>query len=129
MKLLETVCSCDKCKKMCRRACWPTPAEAKLIMERGVPTMLDYWSGCPDIYIVCPAENGSENRFAGIWPGAGCVLQTADGLCSIHDIKPLEGRVASCKGTHEGLHYHVAKLWDTDEGKAVVEIWRSKHGF
>ena len=50
------------------------------------------------------------------FPRNGCTL-LKNGRCTIHNVcKPLEGRVASHDGKHDGVHQSVAALWDTDKG-------------
>lgn len=138
----ETACSCDECKASCRRPCWPTPTEARGLIELGYASwmMRDYWVGTytydeatevyidSNIYIICPAAKGSEGRTAPFWlEFEGCVLQTKNGLCSIHDsgFKPYEARVVGHDTIDEDrtLHEEVAMMWDSEEGRAVVDLW------
>jgi hypothetical protein len=91
--------------------------------------MLDHWVAEPYVYVVCPAEKGSEGDYAPSWPGHGCVMQDAAGLCRLHDLglKPAEGRLARCanseRPTPSGLHRDVADTWDSQEGRDVVALW------
>lgn len=137
-------CSCDVCKHACRRACWPTPEEAEQIIKSGFGhrMMMGYWAGIDNIYIIAPAERGYEGRQAPSYPArSGCVFQDKEGLCKLHNsgYKPIEGRLSLCdrqvaklpqdqrdayKNTN--LHHEVAKLWDTDKGRAVVEMWEKE---
>ncbi len=123
-------CSCEECAEMCNRPCWPTPEEASKLIELGYgdALMLDYWSASPDIYLLCPAEKGREGMTASFIPTGGCVM-LKDGLCALHGIcKPLEGRAAHHAKCPDGLHQSVAALWDSDEGRAVVDTWRNERG-
>ena len=136
LKLKEPHCDCDKCKGMCKRPCWPTPKEAKKLIDSGYAKrlMLDYWAAEPNIYIVCPALKGYEGKETPYWPSGekGCTFQDSKGLCEIHDkkLKPIEGRVAhhSEIGNGSGLDLHkaVAKLWNSKEGRDIVLLWKQK---
>lgn len=93
--------------------------------------MLDYWEGGgvddQDIEILCPASPGWEAQKAPNWP-EGCVFLTLDYLCELHDLglKPIEGRVTSCKKSEGRLHEDVAMLWNTKKGRGVVRAWKKK---
>lgn len=125
----EISCTCDECKAMCRRPCWPTPEEAQHLINAGYGSRLmqDYW--CKkngDIYILSPAVSGYENSFAPFWPTGKCTFQDDNGLCQLHDLgyKPLEGRKALCKDrTPKKLHEKVAKMWDNPEAQELVRRW------
>lgn len=141
MECPVSACTCDICRDMCKRPCWPTPGEARGLIELGYASrmMRDYWlmPGTWDeddeyqdnnIYIICPAERGYEGRGAPFWPGLkGCVLQTEDGLCLIHEsgYKPYEARVAGHDAINgdRSLHESTAMMWDSDEGREVVAMW------
>jgi Fe-S-cluster containining protein len=128
-------CSCNECKAMCKRPCWPTPSEALRIMDAGYAErlMLDYWVASPnDIYIISPAEKGREMANASFVPIGGCAMQDpTTGLCAIHSIKPIEGRVAhhSTAERQNGkvnIHKEVAMLWDSEEGRKVITDWKNR---
>ena len=87
--------------------------------------------------ILCPAVSGHEGFYAPA-PEAGdayaatrrCVMQTPEGLCRLHvlGLKPLEGRLASGCAPYPGrqVRQAIAAMWDTPEGKAVVDRWRQQ---
>jgi len=136
-KYKETVCSCDACKQACvERPCWPSPRDAKKLMEAGYSKrlMLDYWvgggPGGEDIFLVSPAIIGSEGRRAPRFPFGQCTFYTKAGLCKLHKpkLKPLEGRVVSCKHQSPNIHFHVAQLWNNKAGRALVKVWKRKVG-
>jgi Fe-S-cluster containining protein len=139
----ETACSCNTCKNMCTRACWPTPEEAQRLIDAGYSDrlMVDYWVvptqyddegdpiyGTGDIYILCPAENGSEGRMAPSWPGVNwCTFSDPNTrLCMLHDtgLKPFEGRMAHHSKPTPNLHEKVAMMWNNPDAQALVERWR-----
>lgn len=113
------------------RAGWPIPSEAKKMLDAGLAMrmMLDYWASdgsLPRTEIVCPAEDDrGGGPAAGIMPGGRCTF-LKDDLCEIHNsgYKPLECRVACCKKRDSRLHLKVAKTWNNEEGRAVVEEWK-----
>ena len=126
---MEKGCTCDVCKKMCLRPCWPAPDEVLKLIEAGYgpQLMLDYWvveSG--DIYLVCPASAGYEGKMAPHRP-PHCTFNH-NFLCDLHDLdlKPLEGRMADCKRSQPDLHKKMADLWDSVEGQTVVKVWKEK---
>ena len=128
-------CSCESCKDLCRRSCWPTPLEASTLIGLGYGPrmMLDYWQGSPsgknfeDVYVVCGAEKGLEGRFTGSWQMEPCTFFNKKGLCEIHDIcKPLEGRMATCDESFKkdaNLHKEIAIMWESWEGERVTVLW------
>lgn len=133
-------CSCTRCVGMCKRSCWPSPAEAAKLLDMGLAKQLmkDQWYqswGEGDIDLLCGAIPGHEGRnsprrdFFDFGPdprSKGCVL-LKEGLCSIHACKPIEGRLAHHDhiraAEFNDVHEAVAVLWDTDEGRAVVSRW------
>lgn len=123
----ETQCQCDICVSMCNnRPCWPTPKEAEKLIDEGYGNrlMLDYFFGKENsIDILSPASKGSEGISAPHLP-QGCTF--FDGRsCELHDkgFKPLEGRVDSCKNDDNSVHEDIVEMWDSDEGRIVVERW------
>lgn len=59
--------------------------------------------------------------------GDHCKFLTEDEKCELHTLglKPEEGRESCCKvttGWKKKIYY--AKLWDTDEGKRIIEKWK-----
>ena len=144
-------CSCDSCKDMCKRPCWPLPEEAEALIAAGYgdKLMYDYWAGDSelntydlgegetgngDIGLLCPAEPGREGRRTSFLPHGGCVLQNEAGLCVLHDLKlkPIEGRLARCLSDKAddildvNVHKCVAATWDTPKGQAIVSRWRNR---
>ena len=128
-------CDCDECVAMCeRRPCWPTPDEARKLIHLGYAhrLMRDYWVGDyeqGDTDIIAPAIEGREGRGAPWWPTGRCTMLTDDGRCALHDTgaKPLEGRMAICGDVDEPRDWHgdIAKMWDSDDGRAVVALWNN----
>ena len=136
MELIEPeTCTCEECKAMCDRPCWPSPDEARTLIELGYAKkmMNDYWARFGedkgDIQIISPAHVGYEGQQAPFWPTGKCTLLTDESLCSIHDIcKPIEGRMATCDDTQRNppnWHLEVANMWDSPEGEAVVRLWNN----
>jgi hypothetical protein len=128
---IKTQCVCEICKEMCvRRPCWPSPDEVVKLIEAGYGDrlMLDYWCADPDINIIAPACIGSERSRAPSFRFTRCTFIGALGLCELHDIglKPIEGRLTHHDGDLKDLHYDVAMLWESDEGREVVQKWRDE---
>lgn len=131
MEYKETQCSCPECKDMCKTRCWPSPGEARMMIEAGLACrmMKDYNHGAK---AVCPASIGYGGRSAPLWVrGLGCVFFTNDEQCELHGTgyKPFEARMADCQLSEDdlgqvNLHHDVAIMWDSEEGRAVVEQWK-----
>ena len=60
---------------------------------------------------------------------SGCVFQSPEGLCELHNLglKPAEGKKSCCKIDLDGLHWAVAETWESEEGRAIVELWKKNH--
>lgn len=137
--LKETECRCKICQRMCHRPCWGTPADIKKLIESGYEDRLtkDFWSTSEDlnkqIYILSPALKGYESKSSPFFPESelGCTFFKY-GKCELHNkkLKPTEGKLASCKEKEykeePTVHELVAKTWDTEEGKKLVEEWCKK---
>ena len=138
--MTDASCSCPECVELCkRRPCWGTPQEIEKIIDAGYAEflMVDYWvgeKGGPDIPVIAPAMGGHEMERAPwiLFDSPQCVF-LVDGLCLIHDIKPLEGRMAfGCDKRHApseeyrgpNPHKGIAMMWRTVVGKRVVAKWR-----
>jgi hypothetical protein len=133
---------------------WFAPEEARKAIEAGFANrmMCDWWE--PDarygneenIYVLAAASVGCEGDMAptftfwdilfgrGLSKGKCCMLNK-DRLCEIHDsgFKPLQCRTALACGAQEpwagyNSNLETIKLWDTGEGRAVVELWRAECG-
>jgi hypothetical protein len=116
---------------MCKnRPCWPTPDEARKLIEAGYAKklMLDWYVASPDIYVLTPAVVGHEGDLAPStcmgWPQC-CLLK--NNRCEIHgELKPLMAKHAH----HDTEKYgsasleEIAKLWDNEEGRALIKRWK-----
>jgi hypothetical protein len=145
--LPDVECSCDRCRTMCRRPCWPSPAEVRVLIDKGYAPklMLDWWIGPPDIYLICPANPGRGGKpaprgpdmLAFLFGGAseltsGCIMQSKSGKCKIHKLKPIEGRKAmhvAERSASDRTHEAVAMLWKTKEGRDTVKLWKETVGY
>jgi len=129
-------CSCEKCVAMCKnRPCWGTPKDIKLLIEKGYAKQLmkDWWNddcGGDDIYIIVPAIVGSEGKKCPFCPIGTCTF-LKNNLCTIHKIKPTEGKESSCKSDKDiaaKRHIEIAKSWDCIEGRKLVSDWKELVG-
>lgn len=71
MREQPPACSCDKCKDMCKRSCWPSPEEAEKMLNAGLgpKLMLDQWAAAEDINLLCGASASQyEGLSAPWWP-------------------------------------------------------------
>ncbi len=136
-KILSKGCTCSTCIEMCNRPCWPTPPEAKALIESEFKDrlMLDYWvryinHNYDPIYIIGPACVGYENDYAPNWPDDEPCTFLENERCQLHEpeLKPYEGRIALCSLKQPDLHEQVAMMWDCDKGREVVEMWKRRNG-
>lgn len=137
----ENECSCSDCVSMCEyRPCWGTPEDIEKIIDAGLADKLmeDYWVGDgkngQDISIPAPAIRGREGKRASFVPVGTCTF-LKDGLCQLHNgLKPLEGRVASCKSSpemtriYDQIRKDIVQSWNTPEGERVYQKWRKALG-
>ena len=133
MRAEQKSCSCDTCKSMCDRPCWPTPADAQRIISAGLGNrlMLDVWLGDErsnheSIEILSPAVKGYEGQTSPFWPTGGCTFQNIDGLCELHTLglKPTEGRISWHGYTGQQLHWRMAKSWWNEKAQTLVKSWK-----
>lgn len=126
---------------MCKIPCWPSPAEAKKLIKLGYghKLMVEEREHPADIKkeyidrrfipVLCPAKPGLEGKSDDYGDKKGCVFQEK-GLCQLHTIcKPVEGRLAICKGREPvDLRNRVALLWDNKKAKALIRKWIREFG-
>ncbi len=107
-------CDCPLCQSMCKKApCIGTPSDIKRLIDNGYIHYLGVttWSAGTHIGIdtflsvqIVKDDHG------------GCPL-FKNGKCTIHDIKPTDGKLASCKVLHwdrkKPTYYHIiADTWN-----------------
>lgn len=106
--------------------CWPTPDEAKRLIEAGYGKRLELQIESyakQTLYVIAPRKRGH-------W----CTFNSERGLCVLHKkgLKPLEGRLASCKREVDGqtIRNHVAEFWANDEARNMAVEFHVKqlHG-
>ena len=142
----ESECSCLTCQEMCHRPCWGTPQDIEKIIDAGFGErlMLDYYydldvdaDGGVDIENLCPALKGFEKKRAPFVPRdeKGCTF-FKEGKCELHDLKlkPTEGKLAYCKpilsrDDEMSIHEEIGRTWDSDEGREIINKFKSKHKF
>jgi hypothetical protein len=138
-KLIPESCACETCQSMCKNPCWPSPEEAgrliklgygpkMMVAERSFPQTPDA-TGYKYIPVLSPARPGLEGKGNDSYI-EGCVFQKK-GLCQLHTIcKPIEGRLAICKGREPvDLRDRVAQLWDNKKAQALVDKWVTAFGY
>jgi hypothetical protein len=115
----------------------------------GQRLMKDMWGDIDNgnTQVLCPANPGYEGRESPAYFDherddmitmllsviempklrTGCIFLEND-LCILHDqgLKPTEGQLTCCKRDHGDLHEDIAKLWNSDEGRAAVARWDAK---
>ncbi len=82
-----------------------------------------------EVDIIAPAIKGYEYEKAPFLPIGECTFLEND-RCILHSLglKPLEGKIAICKPNSDNNYDHpyVAKLWDNDDAKFLIEEWKNK---
>ncbi len=131
---LPQACACPECVAMCqRRPCWPTPDDARHLIEAGYADrlMVDWWFDRDidkTIYLLTPAIMGRENGEAPAHPEGQCTFLDEAGLCRLHDLglKPTEGQIALCGNrTPAGLHEQIARTWDDAQAQTLIDRWEA----
>lgn len=151
--------SCDGCSRgvsMCHTTpCIGTVEDIERIMDAGYSKnlMLDWWLGRPegmpsylghdnpfteDIPYLVPALKGHEGSRAPFVRKGTCNL-LVDDKCSIHHIKPVQGRLSCCKiervyeedGEQKDLDERLLILhtWNSQRGRDLIERWKTEVGF
>lgn len=134
----DTECTCDTCKGYCSHTPgWFAPGEAeKAATLKGLTLeaffrdflMVDYWQAGDgldaDVFLLSPQLVGEGGGMAPSDPRGRCVF-FVDGLCDIHEAKPLE-----CRRAHHSIKRHqnavveehlaVAKMWNNEADQARV---------
>lgn len=132
--LPQTSCDCPRCKSMCHgRPCWGTPEDIARIIDAGHESslMLEWYEGDGKVVeLLAPAIEGFQGQGAPYWPQGRCVFLDPDDHCILHapGLKPIEGRVTSCKGgiNLTAVHKAIISSWESDDGRALVRMWRSR---
>ncbi len=111
-------CSCDKCKGLCRTPCLGTPEDIAKLIEAGYGDRL-----APSLWCVGMLTGLIKEPIKLMAPvlekNGWCTFRTQEGLCELHDkgLKPLEGKLASCRPKPNGwslqndFTWLIAKEW------------------
>lgn len=117
----ELSCTCSKCVQMCKHSpCIPTVDQARELIKAGYGDRLAISQVLlPHIGVDQHVISGKGTRNPDGMT-MQCNFLTPDGKCELHDLglKPLEGRLASCKHTAEEsfiMRKAICKDWDTQE--------------
>lgn len=110
-------CNCKDCQSMCLNApCIGTPDDIITLMNNGYIEYLAFVGWCVGIEHGVP-EISMVQIDHHLTKDGSCPL-FKNGLCSIHHIKPLDGKLASCKHKSyedfkQGIPpaYYVASTW------------------
>lgn len=143
---LDQACGveCPGCvagQDFCRTPCWGTPKDISTLLDLGVGSqlMLDVFvdEDLKIVELLSPAERGHESLQVAFC-GSGergkdaCTFQASERICSVHFAKPVEGRVSCCRSSFNQmlprrLRADIAQSWNTQEGRALVDVWKVKH--
>jgi Fe-S-cluster containining protein len=101
----ETECSCSECRDMCKTRCWPSPEEARKMIEAGLAERMmkeiHYIHDVEgEVHVVCPAiPNFGGKGAPWVIARKGCVFFRKDQKCELHGTgyKPIEARLADCR--------------------------------
>jgi len=124
---------CTKGQEYCEhKPGWFAPSEAEAAIKDGFGRrlMLDYWDAdgqLPYTEVVSAPIIGYEGNVAPHDPLGICAFLTENKQCELHGkFKPLECGVACCKVKYDdsNVHFRMAQMWDSDEGRRVVALWK-----
>lgn len=124
-----TSCECDSCKSACEnKPGWFLPGEAEKAATLKGMTLKEFFDKYLSVeymygeeredmtWLLSPAIVGEEpGKEFPANPDGTCVFFTEDGLCSIHDAKPHECRVANHTDSREQgdkVHIAIAVEWE-----------------
>lgn len=104
----------------------------KLMIDRRYEPTFGY------VEFLMPAIKGREKQYR-VFSRGKCVFLTDQCLCSIHHMKPLEGRYACCKDSvddkdnaksdaHDEMRFAVFRQWATQEGQELLRRWKDQVG-
>lgn len=111
-------CSCDSCKRLCHTPCIGTPEDIEKLINAGYGDRL-----APSLWCVGMLNGLTRTPIKMIMPireeSGWCTFRLPDGLCELHEkgLKPLEGKLASCRPKPKGwtlqrdFTWLIAKEW------------------
>ncbi len=116
--VVPTQCACQKCKNLCHTPCLGTPEDIEALIEAGYGDrlMLTKWG----VGILAGLTNKMISMLQPrLEPDGWCTFRREDGLCELHDkgLKPLEGRLASCRPKPNGWTLQKDFTW------LVAQTW------
>lgn len=115
--------SCTKCQNMCTKApCLATPIDVISLIQDGHADKLCRTKWGAGLGHNLPIIDMIQLRFE----NGKCVM-FQDGKCTIHETKPLEGKLADCKRTHVEADkippaYAIALMWNHETFKKLNDI-------
>src|ERR1043165_9848506 len=118
-------CSCEVCKRYCKRPGWWTVKQASAAMEAGYATrMMLEMAPRFTFGVLWPAFKGCEVNFAyNEYASAGCTF-FIDDQCELHGTgyQPLECRFCHHDRVGLGSHCHadIEKDWNTEVGRSLI---------
>ena len=152
----DKACACAKCVDLCRRnPGWFTPQEAAKALAAGLADklMCDWLEPSNEvgnderIFVLAPAADARGGEMAPEWDemhggGGGmfaallgplpykgrCIFFKKD-RCAVHDsgFKPRQCvENFGCDGQIRADNYEMARLWNNEEGRALIATWREK---
>lgn len=127
-------CDCHLCQQMCSRApCIGTPQDIVTLINNGYIHELEQTAYSAGNAIGIETFISVQIKYAD--DHGGCPL-FKNGKCSIHHIKPTDGKLASCKASNyydrskpSYLHL-IAKAWESEENiERMVFIFKSLYRY
>ena len=138
-------CSCDECKSMCINPCWPTPDEARELIDNGYADKLilrrtqvkldgehNYYE---PVWILSIADKKHHSTLVDSCYNE-CIFWNSDKMCDLHgtDFKPLEAMLAYHKEDPEDpfqneLHEWIIESWCNNDALRLIEEWAELVGY
>jgi Fe-S-cluster containining protein len=119
LKFKQSSCHCKTCNDMCTGSpCWPTPGEAKRLVEAYPDRVAfdeSYYLGGRHVRLMRPAAVGESPMSVNRGYAGRCVFYKNQ-RCELHytGMKPLEGRLSTHEYNHEQrdqLRFHIGRMW------------------
>lgn len=135
--------TCEVCQSACRfKPGWLVPGDAERIADHLGLSLVELfetklavdwweeWKGRDDVFLLAPALVGED---AGAeYPGnpKGTCTFYADGLCTIHEVKPFECREYVCDdsyGKTMGRHRSIVEAWVENQEQIETLLGRKPY--
>lgn len=124
-KLNTCECACPICVDMCKHTpCWGTPEEIFNMLPEYKDSLV-LLKSINGTYVVCPTIKGvpHKSHFGRDFFEGECIF-LKESKCSIHSIKPIEGRIANHNVSYWDVRLDLEYMWESEDGRCVLELFK-----